>query len=178
MSRIGNKLIEIPSGVKVHLDNDSMIVESSNNKLSKEIPPKVNIDIGEENIQVKPINSSREARAMQGLARSLLASMIQGVTKGFIKNLKIVGVGYRASINGNTLNLNVGYSNPINYKIPENVKITVSENTNIQIEGADKQLVGEVAATIRRFRRPEPYKGKGIRYADEKITLKEGKSVG
>jgi large subunit ribosomal protein L6 len=128
-------------------------------------------------VLVKQASEAREAGAMHGLARSLINNMVIGVTAGFKKELQIVGVGYKAALQGSKLNLSLGYSHPIVYQIPEGVKVTLNEN-KILVEGADKQLVGQTAAEIRRFRSPEPYKGKGIRYVDERIVLKEGKSVG
>ncbi|MCF7790825.1 MAG: 50S ribosomal protein L6 [Victivallales bacterium] len=177
MSRIGKKQIQIPDGVKVNIDTEHMTVEGPKAKLTRKVPPKVNIEVDDSVICVKRTHNSKESDAMQGLTRSLLAGMVEGVTKGFKKNLEIVGVGFRAKVNGNKLDLNVGYSHPINYNIPEGINIKVTENTKIEVEGADKQLVGQVAAIIRRYRKPEPYKGKGIRYAGERIAIKEGKSV-
>jgi large subunit ribosomal protein L6 len=178
MSRIGNKTITIPSGVKVDISNNVMSVEGPKAKLTKQIPPLVVINVNESIISVKPADETRKANAMQGLTRSLLAGMVEGVTSGFKKNLEIVGVGYRAKVEGNKLDLTLGFSHPVIYNIPEGINITVANNTKISVEGADKQVVGEVAATIRRYRKPEPYKGKGIRYAGEYIAMKEGKSVG
>lgn len=178
MSRIGKKPIAIPSGVKVTLANGNMIVEGAKVKLVKGIPPEVDIAINGSEILVNIPKESKTSSAMQGLTRSLLAGMIEGVTKGFKKNLEIVGVGYRAKMTGNNLELALGFSHPVIYPIPEGAKVTVTDTTKISVEGADKQIVGEVAATIRRFKKPEPYKGKGIRYAGEHITIKEGKSVG
>ena len=178
MSRIGNKPIEIPTGVTVTVKDGMMSVDGAKFKLFKKIPPKVGITIDGSIINVKPADNSKTSSAMQGLTRSLLAGMVEGVTKGFKKNLEIVGVGYRAKIEGNKLDLTLGFSHPIVYDIPEGITVIVTDNTKISVEGADKQLVGEVAATIRRYRKPEPYKGKGIRYAGEYIAMKVGKSVG
>jgi large subunit ribosomal protein L6 len=178
MSRIGNKPIQIPAGVTVTVQDGMMSVEGSKAKLCKRIPPKVEITIEDSIINVKPVSVSKTANAMQGLTRSLLAGMVEGVTSGFKKNLEIVGVGYRAKLAGNKLDLTLGFSHPVIYDVPEGITVTVTDNTKITVEGADKQLVGEVAATIRRYRKPEPYKGKGIRYAGEYIAMKVGKSVG
>ena len=177
MSRIGNKAIQIPEGVKVSIENGQMTVEGPKDKLTKQVPPQVEIVIENSIINVKPIDSSKKSSAMQGLTRSLLAGMVEGVTTGFKKNLEIVGVGYRAKVTGDKLDLTLGFSHPVLYDIPKGISVKVTDNTKIEVEGADKQLVGEVAATIRRYRKPEPYKGKGIRYAGEHITMKEGKSV-
>lgn len=178
MSRIGKKPIAIPSGVKVTIANGNMSVEGPKAKLIKHIPPEVDIAVNGSEIAVNVPKESKTSSAMQGLTRSLLAGMVEGVTNGFKKNLEIVGVGYRAKLVGNNLELALGFSHPVIYPIPQGAKITVTDTTKISVEGADKQIVGEVAATIRKFKKPEPYKGKGIRYAGEHITLKEGKSVG
>lgn len=178
MSRIGKKPIAIPSGVKVTIANGLMTVEGSKAKLVKQIPPEVDIAVNGSEITVNVPKESKTSSAMQGLTRSLLAGMVEGVTSGFKKNLEIIGVGYRAKLAGNNLELALGFSHPVIYPIPQGAKITVTDTTKISVEGADKQIVGEVAATIRKFKKPEPYKGKGIRYAGEHITLKEGKSVG
>ena len=134
-------------------------------------------EIEESVITVKAIDETRQSSAMHGLTRSLLAGMVEGVTKGFKKNLEIIGVGYKAKVSGRKLDLALGFSHPVIFDIPEGIEIKVTENTKLEVEGADKQLVGEVAATIRRYRKPEPYKGKGIRYAGEYIAMKEGKSA-
>ena len=176
MSRIGKKPIEIPAGVKVAVSGNTVTVEGKA-KLSLNLPPHVEVEVADKQVLVKQASDARDAGAMHGLARSLINNMVIGVTAGFKKELQIVGVGYKAALAGNKLNLSLGYSHPIVYQIPEGVKVTLVEN-KIVIEGADKQLVGETAAEIRRFRSPEPYKGKGIRYVDERIVLKEGKSVG
>ena len=176
MSRIGKKAIAIPAGVKVAVSGNTVTVEGKA-KLSLDLPPYVAVEVADNQVLVKQAGEAREAGAMHGLARSLINNMVIGVTAGFKKELQIVGVGYKAALAGNKLNLSLGYSHPIVYQIPEGVKVTLVEN-KIVIEGADKQLVGETAAEIRRFRSPEPYKGKGIRYVDERIVLKEGKSVG
>ena len=176
MSRIGKKAIAIPAGVKVAVSGNTVTVEGKA-KLSLDLPPHVAVEVADNQVVVKQASEAREAGAMHGLARSLINNMVIGVTAGFKKELQIVGVGYKAALQGSKLNLSLGFSHPINYQIPEGVKVTLNEN-KILVEGADKQLVGQTAAEIRRFRSPEPYKGKGIRYVDERIVLKEGKSVG
>lgn len=179
MSRIGKKPVEIPAGVKVSVSGDTVAVEGKGGKLSIAIPPHVAVEVKDNQVLVSQIDEAREAGAMHGLARSLINNMIVGVSVGFKKELAIVGVGYKATLAGNKLTLNLGYSHPIVYQLPAGVKLTVVQDANkMIIEGCDKQLVGETAAQIRRFRPPEPYKGKGIRYVDERIVLKEGKSVG
>lgn len=177
MSRIGKKPIAIPDGVKVNVGDGTVVVEGKA-KLSTEIPPRVAVELEDNNIVVKRLDDQRESSAMQGLARSLINNMVVGVTEGFKKQLQVIGVGFRAQVSGNTLTLSLGYSHPVEFAIPQGVTISVNNNTEIIVEGADKQLVGQAAATIRAFRKPEPYKGKGIRYADEHVQIKEGKSVG
>ena len=177
MSRIGKKPIAIPDGVKVAVSGNTVTVEGKA-KLSLNLPPYVEVEVADNKVVVKQAGEAREAGAMHGLARSLINNMVIGVTEGFKKELAIVGVGYKAALQGKVLNLSLGYSHPINFQIPEGIKITVTPENKIIVEGCDKQLVGETAAQIRRFRSPEPYKGKGIRYVDERIVLKEGKSVG
>jgi large subunit ribosomal protein L6 len=177
MSRIGKKPVPIPSGVKVAVADRIVSVEGKG-KLTLAIPQRLTVAVKEQEVIVERTDDTRESSALHGLIRSLINNMILGVTKGFRKDLLIIGVGYKAQLAGQKLTLSLGFSHPIEFKIPEGIKITVAEGTKIAIEGFDKQLVGEVAATIRRYKKPEPYKGKGIRYVDERITLKEGKSVG
>ncbi|MBE6366180.1 MAG: 50S ribosomal protein L6 [Lentisphaerae bacterium] len=177
MSRIGKKPIDIPSGVKVTFADGNVVVEGKE-KLSMALPPHVTAEVKENQVLVSAADDSRKANAMHGLARSLIQNMVIGVSQGFRKELQIVGIGYKAAVAGSTLNLSLGYSHPIAFAIPAGIKVTVTPENKIMVEGCDKQLVGETAAQIRRFRKPEPYKGKGIRYVDERIVLKEGKSVG
>ena len=177
MSRIGKKPVDIPAGVKVTL-NDGVITVEGKSKLAMPLPPHVAVEIKENQLLVTQADDTRKAGAMHGLARSLINNMVIGVTAGFRKELAIVGIGYKAVLAGNKLTLTLGFSHTIEFPVPEGIKITVTPENKIIVEGADKQLVGETAAEIRRFRPPEPYKGKGIRYVDERIVLKEGKSVG
>jgi large subunit ribosomal protein L6 len=177
MSRIGKKPIDIPAGVKVTIADGGVTVEGKA-KLSMTLPPHVAAEVVENQVIVTQSDDSRTANAMHGLARSLINNMVIGVTAGFRKELAIVGIGYKAVLAGNKLTLTLGFSHTIEFPVPEGIKITVTPENKIIVEGADKQLVGETAAEIRRFRPPEPYKGKGIRYVDERIVLKEGKSVG
>ncbi len=177
MSRIGKKPIDIPAGVKVTFADGNVVVEGKE-KLSMAMPPHVTAEVKENQVLVSAADESRKANAMHGLARSLIQNMVIGVSQGFRKELQIVGIGYKAAVTGSTLNLSLGYSHPIAFQIPAGIKVTVTPENKIFVEGCDKQLVGETAAQIRRFRKPEPYKGKGIRYVDERIVLKEGKSVG
>lgn len=176
MSRIGNQPIP-KSGVTVTIAGDTVTVKGGKGELSQVLPPLVAVETDDAQIIVKRANESRRARAMHGLARSLVNNMVVGVTKGFTRELVITGVGYRAAASGNTLTLNLGYSHPVEYAIPDGISIKVEKNTQVLIEGIDKQKVGQVAAIIREFRPPEPYKGKGIRYKEEVIRRKEGKSV-
>ena len=179
MSRIGKKPIGIPAGVKVSVSGETVSVEGKGGKLSIALPPHVAVEIKDNQVLVSQADNANEAGAMHGLARSLINNMIVGVSEGFKKELAIVGVGYKAALSGSKLTLNLGYSHPVVYQVPAGIKLTIAQDTNkMIIEGCDKQLVGETAAQIRRFRPPEPYKGKGIRYVDERIVLKEGKSVG
>ncbi|MCR5220042.1 MAG: 50S ribosomal protein L6 [bacterium] len=175
MSRIGKKPIVIPSGVNVVLDGNSFSVEGPKGKLSRVLPEKVGVKVEEEKIVVAHDPKLFKNSSLQGLVRTLVANMINGVTNGFEKVLEIVGVGYRAEMNGNVLNLSLGYSHPIEFPVPEGIKIEV-DKANISVKGADKELVGETAAIIRGFRPPEPYKGKGIKYRDEHIIRKAGKT--
>lgn len=177
MSRIGNKPVDIPTGVKVTVDQDGIIVEGKS-KLILPMPPLVAVEVSNNQVHVTGASADRKASAMQGLTRSLINNMVIGVSTGFKKELAIVGVGYKATLAGSKLTLALGFSHPITYEVPAGIKLTVTPDNKIVIEGSDKQLVGETAAQIRRFRPPEPYKGKGIRYVDERIILKEGKSAG
>ena len=178
MSRVGNKPVAIPSGVKVSQKDGVVTVEGPKDKLTQQIPPLVSIEITETEVAFKREDETRRSNAMHGLMRSLVNNMVIGVTQGFKIELTIIGVGYRAALKGKKLDLSLGFSHPVEFEIPAGITITVPEATKIVVEGADKQSVGEAAATIRRYRKPEPYKGKGIRYSDEQVSLKEGKSVG
>lgn len=177
MSRVGKLPIEIPEKVKVDIDGVTVSVEGPKGKLTKTFSPHVTIKNGSEGIQVSPANTSRQARAMYGTARAIIANMVTGVTVGYSKNLEINGVGFRAALKGDVLDLALGYSHPINYKVPADVTVTVTDNTKLKVEGIDKQAVGAVAADIRRFYPPEPYKGKGVQIVGEKVRRKEGKTV-
>jgi len=176
MSRIGKKPIDIPAGVKVSVAGGEVTVEGKS-KLSMTLPPHVAVEVTEKQVLVSQVGDAREASAMHGLARSLINNMVIGVSTGFKKELSIIGVGYKAALSGNKLTLNLGFSHPIVYQVPEGIKLTVGQDNKILVEGSDKQLVGETAAQIRRFRPPEPYKGKGIRYTDERVIIKVGKSA-
>ena len=178
MSRVGNKPIPLPSGVKVAVHQGAIDVEGPKAKLSLTLPPLTSVKVADSQIVVSRADETTRAKAMHGLARSLTNGMVVGVTQGYRKQLEIIGVGYRAQVSGQLVTLSLGYSHPILYTIPAGVKVTVVDNTKVTIDGADKQAVGEVAATIRRYRKPEPYKGKGVRYLGEHVVMKEGKTVG
>ena len=175
MSRVGLKEINIPDNVKVSLQDAKIIAEVPLGKLESGIHNTIEVKIDGNIIKVSPKNEDKETRSFWGLQRNLVNNIIIGVSDGFTKKLEMNGVGYRANLKGKTLELALGYSHPINYEIPEGINLTVDKQNNIEIKGADKQLVGQIAAEIRNFRGPEPYKGKGIKYADEYINRKEGK---
>ena len=177
MSRIGKKPIEIPEAVEVKLDGSILVVKGSKGELKQEIHPLVKVDIKnkEINVSVKNPDDNNE-KALWGLFRSLVFNMVLGVTEGFEKKLEINGVGYKAVLQGKTLVLNVGYSHPVEFSLAEGINCVVEQNV-ITISGIDKQLVGETAANIRKGRKPEPYKGKGIKYIDEIIRRKAGKAA-
>jgi large subunit ribosomal protein L6 len=176
MSRVGNKPIQIPDKAKISYSDRFLTVEGQNGKLSQSIHPAVELQIEEGVLTVAPVKADRNGRALQGLMRSLVANMITGVTEGFERVLEINGIGYRAEVNGKTLVLNIGYSNPVQFQLPDDISAVVEKNTVIKLSGIDKQKLGLTAAAIRRLRPPEPYKGKGIKYAEEYIRRKAGKT--
>ena len=175
MSRVGKQPVAIPAGVDVSIKDDQISVKGSGGTLSLAQNVLVKVSNSEGKLTFAPINESREADAMSGTFRQLVNNMVVGVSKGFEKKLSLVGVGYKASAAGNKLNLAVGFSHPVNIEMPAGITVATPTPTEILIKGADRQRVGQVAAEIRAIRPPEPYKGKGIRYADEKITIKETK---
>jgi len=175
MSRIGSKEIMIPENVKVSIEGKNIHADGPMGKLFLKINKDISINIEDNKIRMNASNTDKETLAFWGLQRNLVNNIILGVSKGFTKKLEMNGVGYRASLKGQSLELVLGYSHPINYSIPENIKITVDKQNNIEVSGPDKQMVGQTAAEIRSFRAPEPYKGKGIKYAGEYINRKEGK---
>ena len=175
MSRVGKQPVAIPAGVDVSIKEDQISVKGSGGTLSLAQNLMVKVSKSEGTLAFAPINESREADAMSGTFRQLVNNMVVGVSKGFEKKLSLVGVGYKASAAGNKLNLAVGFSHPVNIEMPAGITVATPTPTEILIKGADRQRVGQVAAEIRAIRPPEPYKGKGIRYADEKITIKETK---
>jgi large subunit ribosomal protein L6 len=179
MSRIGKLPIEIPSGVEVNFSNGTLTIKGPKGELKQDVKPLVKIEVADNQIVVVPQAETKEARSFHGLYRSLASNMVEGVTKGFQKRLEINGVGYRAQIQGKKIVLNLGHSHPIEYQVPEsiNAEIDKEKNNVIVISGINKQEVGQVAAEIRAFRKPEPYKGKGVKYEDEYIRRKAGKAA-
>ena len=177
MSRIGKQPITIPAKVKIDVKGTKVFVEGPKGKLDMEIPRRTSLKIDGGNVLVNRDGDDAEARAMHGLSRALLNNLVKGVSEGYSKKLEINGVGFKAAVQGKVVNLSLGYSHPINYEIPEQIKVTVEENTKITIEGPNKQVVGQVAAELRSYYPPEPYKGKGVKYSDERIERKEGKTV-
>jgi large subunit ribosomal protein L6 len=175
MSRIGKNPVAIPEGVTVDLAGETLTAKGRLGTLSVVVGNEVTASIADGNVTIAPKDESKRARAMWGTTRALVNNMVTGVANGFTRNLEINGVGYRAAVAGSSLNLQLGYSHDVNYPIPSDVKITCERPTAITITGADRQRVGQVAAEIRSFRPPEPYKGKGIKYSDETIRRKEGK---
>ena len=176
MSRIGKLPVAIPSGVKISLDGNNMTVSGPMGTLSQVLHERMSIAVETDQITVTRPTDDKPDCALHGLTRSLINNMVIGVTTGFQKNLEINGVGYRAEINGKTLTLSLGYSHPVVYELPEGISVEVEKQTKLSVKGIDKQLVGSAAAKIRSFRQPEPYKGKGIKYADEHIVRKAGKT--
>ena len=175
MSRVGSKEINIPESVKINLQNGLISAEGPLGKLESKLNSQIEVIIEGQKITMKPKSDDKTLVSFWGLQRNLVNNLIIGVSEGFTKKLEMNGVGYRAALKGKTLELLLGYSHPINYDTPENITVTVDKQNNIEIKGPDKQLVGQTAAEIRNFRGPEPYKGKGIKYADEYINRKEGK---
>lgn len=179
MSRVGKLPVKILQGVKVDVKDGVVKVEGPKGKLNHQIPRGVNVKIEKDSIVVTADDSfGPGARALHGLTRTLVHNMVEGTHTGFSKTLEIVGVGYRAAVKGNTLTLNLGFSHPIEYELPTGIAAKVDANTKVTVSGADKVLVGMVAAKIRSFREPEPYQGKGIKYSDEHIIRKQGKAAG
>jgi large subunit ribosomal protein L6 len=169
--------IAIPAKVKVAVSGSKVNVEGPKGKLTLDLPRRTSLKVEGDKVVVSRDGEDAEAKAMHGLGRALVNNMVKGVTDGFMKKLEINGVGFKASVQGKLINLSLGYSHPVNYPIPDQIKVTVEENTKITIEGPDKQLVGLVASEIRAYYPPEPYKGKGVKYSDEKVVRKEGKTV-
>lgn len=178
MSRIGKKQITLPEKVEINIDGDNAVsVKGPKGQLSWILPGGLAIEREGSTLTVTRASEERTVRAMHGTARSLVANMIEGVVKGFTKELEIIGVGFRAAVKGKNLDLSLGFSHPVLHPIPDGIAVTVENNTNIKVEGIDKHLVGQFAADVRSYYPPEPYKGKGVRYKGEKVRRKQGKSV-
>ena len=178
MSRIGKQPVIIPDKVKVTLAGDTVNVEGPKGKVSKTFAPVVKVTVADKVVTVSPTkDDSRFAKAMYGTVRSVIAGMVKGASEGYVKELEIQGVGFKANLKGTTLDLALGYSHPILMEIPAGIKVTVTDQTKLKVEGADKQLVGAVTAEIRSYYPPEPYKGKGVRIVGERVRRKEGKTV-
>jgi large subunit ribosomal protein L6 len=175
MSRIAKEPVELPKGVEFSQSGTTLTIKGSKGALSMELNPEVLLSQEDKSLQVKARSGSRFSIAMSGTTRALLANMVEGVSEGFEKKLELVGVGYRAAAQGKKLNLTLGFSHAVDFPVPEGITIETPSQTEVIIRGADKQRVGQVAAEIRRFRPPEPYKGKGVRYAGERVVMKEAK---
>jgi large subunit ribosomal protein L6 len=176
MSRIGKAPIDLPSGVEVSIDGDAVVVKGPKGSLTQVLDPRISASVEDGVVSVTRENDERESRALHGLTRALIANMVVGVSAGYSKELQAVGVGYRGALKGSTLELQVGFSHPVQIEAPEGITFEVPEPTKFIVSGIDKQLVGQVAANIRSVRPPEPYKGKGIRYVDEYVRRKAGKA--
>lgn len=178
MSRIGKAPISIPAGVKIDVKGTTVTVSGSKGKLDRTIRPEIEIELSDSEMVLSPKGTSKRVMAFWGMTRSLLNNMVIGVDKGFQKKLVVEGVGYRANVDGEKLTLNVGYSNPVEFEMPSGISVEVDKKNTITLDGIDKELLGLTAARIRDIRKPEPYKGKGIRYIDEHIVRKVGKAGG
>jgi large subunit ribosomal protein L6 len=177
MSRIGKKAIPIPSGVTVQVSGNEVVVKGPKGELKQQLLPGISVAIAENKVQVSRVGEDRQTRAFHGLIRSLLENNIMGVSEGFKKTLKLIGTGYRVALKGQGLSLSLGFSHPVEIVPTPGIKLTIEGNDTIHIEGVDKQVVGQVAANIRKIRPPEPYKGKGVRYVDEVVRRKAGKTA-
>jgi len=175
MSRIGKRPVSLPSGVSASTEDQTLVVKGPKGALQMQMRDEIRYDISDDGISVVPANDTKEARAFWGMQRTLVQNLVTGVSEGFSKVLEINGVGYRAQAQGRNLRLQLGYSHDVNFPVPEGVEVKTPDQTTIEISGIDKQKVGQVAAEIRRWRKPEPYKGKGIKYRGEYIFRKEGK---
>src|SRR5664280_1698591 len=177
MSRIGKQPIAIPPKVKVEVKGQNVHVEGPKGRLDWELPKRTSLKVEGDKIVLSRANDDAQSKALHGLSRALVNNMVKGVSEGFVRKLEIQGVGFKAAVQGKVVNLALGFSHPIYYNIPDQIKVTVEENTKITIEGPDKRVVGLVASEIRSYYPPEPYKGKGVRYAGEHVQRKEGKTV-
>ncbi len=177
MSRIGLKPVLITAGVKVQVTGTKLLVEGPKGKLSRELHPDIQVQVAEGQVHVKRTGNDNKSKALHGLTRALIQNMIEGVTNEYVKQLMIEGVGFKAQITGKNIQMALGYSHPIDYVIPDGVKVEATKPTQLVIKGIDKEAVGQVAAELRHFFEPEPYKGKGVRYIDEVVRRKKGKAV-
>src|SRR5438105_3701540 len=177
MSRIGKQPITIPPKATVEVKGQQVSAEGPKGKLNWELPRRTSLKVENGKVVVSRQGDDAQAKALHGLSRALVNNMVRGVSDGFVKKLEIQGVGFKAAVQGKAINLSLGYSHPINYPIPDQIKVTVEENTKLTIEGPSREVVGRVAAEIRSFYPPEPYKGKGVRYVGEQVKRKEGKTV-
>jgi len=175
MSRIGKRPVPLPAGVTASTEGQTLSVKGPKGQLQLQMRDEISYEIGDDGILVKPANDTKQARAFWGMQRTLVDNLVTGVTEGFTKVLEITGVGYRAQAQGKNLRLQLGYSHDVNFPVPEGIEVKTPDQNTVEISGIDKQKVGQVAAEIRRFRPPEPYKGKGVRYAGEFILRKQGK---
>jgi large subunit ribosomal protein L6 len=175
MSRIANSPVELPKGVEVSIAGGEISVKGGKGSLNLKLHEKVTVEQQENELKIAALNSDKKTVAMAGTTRALVNNMVTGVSEGFVKELQLLGVGYRARVQGDELNLTLGFSHPVVYKVPKGVEIETPTQTQVLVKGIDKQLVGQVSAEIRAFRPPEPYKGKGVRYADEYVKRKEAK---
>jgi len=178
MSRLGKLPVEVPAGVKVALNNSLLTVEGPKGKLDFTIPNGISLNIEEKQLTAERKNDDKNVKALHGLVRSLVSNMVQGVSEGFERKLKINGTGYRAAVKGNTIDLTLGFSHPASYKLPDGVTAKMDGPTMIVLQSVDKQLIGQAAADIRAYRPPEPYQGKGVKYDEEVIRRKAGKAAG
>lgn len=177
MSRVGNEIIEIPVGVSVNLEGSSLSVQGPKGQLEIKLRPEVKVEIEGVKLTVLRKKDGRVSRSMHGLTRSLINNMVIGVSQGWSKNIELVGIGYRVAGGSDSLSLSIGFSHPVSFKAPEGITFSVLDNNKVEISGIDKILVGQVAANIRKLKKPEPYKGKGIRYAGEYVRRKQGKAA-
>ena len=177
MSRIANNPINIPTGVDVNITGNLVTIKGSKGELSHNIHPLIKVEQADNTLKTSTKSNSKFAKALSGTTRALIQNIVTGVSEGFERKLEIIGVGYRAAVSGKTLNLTLGFSQPITFRIPEGITIETPSQTEVTIKGSDKQQVGQVAANIRAYRPPEPYKGKGVRYLDERIIRKEAKKA-
>ncbi|MFH0913236.1 MAG: 50S ribosomal protein L6 [Candidatus Omnitrophota bacterium] len=177
MSRIGKKPVTIPKEAKIEIKDGQVYIEGPKGKLAQSLSPRISLEIKDGQVFFKRVSDIKTDKALHGLYRALIANMFKGVTEGYSKELEIIGVGFRAQVQSNNLNMQLGFSHPVNFLIPEGIKIETPKQTQIIVSGIDKEKVGKVASEIRAIRPPEPYKGKGIRYADEYVKKKIGKQA-